>query len=66
MKASVYFAGGTEMLRPYLAGLSASLLMVMSPLVSQASELPIVESAALGIGKNPPWSEPVQVKDESV
>lgn len=54
------------MLRPYLAGLSASLLMVMSPLVSQASELPIVESAALGIGKNPPWSEPVQVKDESV
>ncbi|WP_299402833.1 hypothetical protein [Acaryochloris sp. IP29b_bin.148] len=63
MKASVYCAGGTEMLRPYLTGLSASLLMVMSPLVSQASELPIVESAVLGIGKNPPWSEPVQVED---
>lgn len=51
------------MLRPYLTGLSASLLIVMSPLVSQASELPIVESTALGMGKNPPWSEPVQVED---
>ncbi len=51
------------MLRQQLTGLGVSLLVVISPLASQASELPIVESAALGIGKNPPWSEPVQVED---
>lgn len=51
------------MLQQQLTGLSVLLLVALSPLTTQASELPVVESAALGIGKNPPWSEPVNVED---
>jgi len=52
------------MFRQGLVGLGAlGILMVGAVSVGAATDLPVVDSAALGTRRNLPWSEPVQVDD---
>jgi hypothetical protein len=52
------------MLRQWLIGLGTiGVLAASTVAVDAATDLPVVDSSALGTSRNLPWSEPVQVND---
>jgi len=46
-----------------LTGLGALAVLAVSVSVHAATDLPVVDSAALGTNRSLPWSEPVQISD---